>query len=499
MDPESDDETLGSDAGDEPGQNSDWRPGKPVTYKDRLDTAIKEIKAKKTFSGEDVTQFLSVHGQVVNESDPNINDGNFLHALVDVVKHTEYLKPQDIELLLREAVDRWPERLLDLNREQYTPIIMAMRNRQSRLVTYMVSACIGKECFEKVMAKKGSLGDNCVHYAFRNDVDLDFQTRKLLVENASDKVLAEPNDERKTPAHYAVAHNRCVRLIPLFLSRDLMQWNAQDRTGKTFLDLLDVSGTSVYREYERASALYATEITGSRQTVDEGDVQQSQLVSVAARSGVWAARDQGASGDPDRLRNANKDRRRGDTGNGPDNRERERNERKAEEAKRKAEATKHQRAVESRCSDDDDILRTRERGARDCNMLSRTDGSSEKAAGPVVPSQHAGPDDHDVPIMSFKRRSTPHVNLDPEPPRSNETESTNWQAAHDTPSTGAQGPGARLQRWYENGQMMKLQYMRTREAEDVISFLYGNNTDSKCYRHNFRHATTYFRSVAYEY
>ncbi|KAL7919237.1 hypothetical protein ACQKWADRAFT_323111 [Trichoderma austrokoningii] len=132
---------------------------------------------------------------------------------------------------------------------------MAIKASHHQLVDYMVNTCVAmkgesshKQPLDVALRKKMTEGKTCLHLAMKEN--LDPKTRRILVENASDEALAVQDDAGKTPMHYAAGFKRCTNdgaeLIYLFIERDLKTIKRTKGPLKTFLDLSDSSGDSVY-------------------------------------------------------------------------------------------------------------------------------------------------------------------------------------------------------------------------------------------------------------
>lgn len=77
----------------------------------------------------------------------------------------------------------------------------------------------------------------------------------MLFENAPDEALEVQDEHQKTPMHHAVAFSKCTdtrtELIQFLIQRDLSARSTKGRSEKTFLDLLDHKGSSVFREHQK--------------------------------------------------------------------------------------------------------------------------------------------------------------------------------------------------------------------------------------------------------
>jgi hypothetical protein len=198
---ESDRSAVSSEAGSEVGSDDDDDnyDADPVSaYDEGVNAAKKDIKSKKKFANEDdVKEFLDQHGHVARGFVDKA-DGNLLHALIDVVKHNpDDVKSGDIELLVRRIVNQWPDRVKDVNKHGSNPVIMAINNAQHELASYMISACKKRECLDSALGEKDQTGMTCHHAAFKENIDPG--TTRMLVETASDAVLAVQDNSGFTP------------------------------------------------------------------------------------------------------------------------------------------------------------------------------------------------------------------------------------------------------------------------------------------------------------
>ncbi|KAH8714694.1 hypothetical protein BGZ61DRAFT_516837 [Ilyonectria robusta] len=229
--------------------------------------ASKEVtKGRKFTSERDVADFFDTYHDIVGkESD----SGNLLHWIVVAVQLFG-VEPENFELLIRRLVMEYPYLLRNPNKESHKPMYKAVQANTPLLVQYMISAC--KECcklesqamqhLDNGLQMVSAEGQTCLHIALREQFDP--QVTRLMIENASLETLAIQDNLGKTAMHYAVAFNQCsnmrTELISLFLERDLTQLNALHKMGipqkPTFLDLLNNSRESVYREHERLSKAF---------------------------------------------------------------------------------------------------------------------------------------------------------------------------------------------------------------------------------------------------
>ncbi|KAI2472565.1 hypothetical protein F4781DRAFT_428267 [Annulohypoxylon bovei var. microspora] len=414
---------------------------------DLFQAARNAIKTKKTFTDDEaVNKFFDIYGEIAGKFLPEIA-GNLLHVLVEIVKHTDGIKPDDVELLVRRLVKKHPNLLIQRNRDEHNPVFMAIRASQHQLVEYMISTCVedsGQAIYEEPLNEalrwKAPGSGTCLHVALKERFDP--ATTRLLIENAGDDALAVQDDLGKTPMHYAVSFRECTdvraELIALFIKRDVDAIRNKSRGQKTFLDILDGTGTSIYQEHQntKASTMRQLQIQSARNnrqdqndTLKSTDQQalkepRSQIVTRDSRY-MTSARLAGDQEVETRERFANDDSKL-------DDREKLRQKRKAEEAAK-----------------------------LDLNRLRSTN-----ATRPQEPA---------APNTPIKRSNTARFDSKPD----QQKEKTPTRPAPSTRKSTRSGPKLSVCNKNSNKILLslKLHYLRTRNTEMAISFLYGTNMD----------------------
>jgi hypothetical protein len=268
-----------------------------------------------------------------------------------------------------------------------------------------------------------------------------------------------------------------VELISLLIDRDLKALQNSTRSQRTFLDQVSrKTGRSVYMELEASMALLAKRYaTRKARKETTGATKQKQADAPPRSAGrpketLREKPRQGASAEPNGDRSTGQPGGHGDTGDGLGDRERVRQQKKAEEARKKAEETKARVAEENR--------RHEERA-----KTSDADGLLDSSMN-----------------MGLKRRATTRGNFDPEQERAREERAREERARDEkakeerakrerankkgllNPSSKSSSSRIMAER-LDNSEAillkLKLHYMRTRSAEMVISFLYGTNIDGE--------------------
>ncbi|KAH8659966.1 hypothetical protein BX600DRAFT_551493 [Xylariales sp. PMI_506] len=460
-------------------------------YEERFSAATRTIKRKRRFvQTSDVDDFFADYGDIAGKSS-NKDSGNLLHTVVEVVEHNEEVEPEDVKLLAKRLVEQYPELLMFTNKDGYNPVHMAIRaskpkNGNYQLVDYMVSTCVEyktqetksrshMECLDYALRMKAQEGRTSLHAAFKETLHAD--TITLLIENASNEALAAQDDLGKTPLHYAVSFSQCTdvraKLIVLFIARDLSAVQSQQQHEYTFLDLADKSGFSVYQEHQKTRDVIAKKYDDwAAKKARAADNPSDQSVGSRAperstgRDAKDTSRAQLNPRDP-RYVNAPKpeDRsaREPDTTLKLDDRERLRQQKKAEEAERlreEAEAYRH--------DGPDDRARDRDPAGRDANRnrASERDSKAQLVIRPGSTVRQAEPS----PNTPLKRTNTIRVDKPSARPSQVSRKS----------NTGEKG---NMTIWTKNSDQillnLKLHYMRTRNAELAITFVYGTNMEDK--------------------
>ncbi|KAF7517226.1 hypothetical protein G7054_g13886 [Neopestalotiopsis clavispora] len=260
-----------------------------TSFEEKLRAARRTIKHQKNFNNSDVEDFFNDYGEIAGIS--SRNSGNLLHALVEIVEHNDEINVEDVAPLLRHLMARHLSLLKCPNKDNRTPIYMAIRASNDEIINCMVDACLThgndastspealKVLDEALRVRGGRSGRTSLHCAF--DENLKADTIRKLVENASDEALSEQDDLGKTPMHYAVQINTSftldrVELIDVFLRRDLRALHDNDSArpskSETFLDIADNGGSSVYREHRttRETATQRLIARTSRESAEKG-------------------------------------------------------------------------------------------------------------------------------------------------------------------------------------------------------------------------------------
>jgi hypothetical protein len=398
-----------------------------ANYLERFNLASKNIRKRGGFASEhDVEEFLRQYDDIANKSVAKAG-GNLLHALVDMVKHTDELKPKGVELLVRRMVESWPSLLGDMDRDKHNPVFAAIRNSQHELANYMISACKDASCLDMALSTRDQAGMTCLHLAFKENINAD--TTRMLVESASDEALAVQDNSGKTPMHYAVSFVQCTdpraELIGLLLDRDLEALQNGTRSQPTFLDLrAGESGRSVYMEHQATKAplakAYADHLSSKAQGAGAGKQD--------LRQGPASAELNGDGGTDKYCSNVDGDSDESSLG-------------------------AHERLRQGTNTDEAEDLAVEEIG--------RPEDRAGNATRHCEPSSDTGLQQHGT--MGFESHP----------------EQENGKARRAV----RPGPYKDMIEHLRNSDAillrLKLHYMRTRSAEMVISFLYGTNIDSE--------------------
>ncbi|KAI8966062.1 hypothetical protein F5Y11DRAFT_343754 [Daldinia sp. FL1419] len=447
-------EDPNEDEFDLPEDGNDIHMKREENYEERYKAAVRTIKTKRRFETEnDVNIFLYEYGSVANGSSPK-NTGNLLHSLVDVVKHTDGIKSKDIELLIRELVRRYPELLNKLNKDGHNPIFMAIRASQHQLVEYMISTCAedkgqttSRQFLSSALSTRVPGSETCLHAVFKEKFNPG--TIKMLIENASDDALSIQDHDGKTPMHYAVSFKECTevraRLISLFIKRDIAALQNKRGSRTTFLDLLDRNGLSVYQEHQNTRVVITSKVMKLRQATEDIKQDQPSALRLPREPGP-----QSSIGFPGRLVpvgpiGSREEERYGRSSN----RSHELDEREVLRQKKKAEEAAVRDGSRTR------IVQRNELNERGVQLVTKVNYTAQQQE----PS----------PNTSVRRTNTAH------------SEAFQDREKEDSSTSIAQRNISKLNARTKISDKvlldLKLHYMRTRNAEKAINFLYGTNMD----------------------
>lgn len=226
----------------------------------RLEDAKNTMRHRKFIQDEEVNTFIATYDDIASKL---VKDwGNLLHTTVEIVKH-HVIELQNFELLVQRLVEKYPQLLVHTNKDGYNPIYLAIREKKYLLVDYMLSVCEQSKneepnslhamhYLDEALRKPAQQGRTCLHTAFYEGINSN--TITTLIRNASYEALAVRDSAGKTPIHYAVSfkqcHNARVKLVDLLIRRDLSAMQSNKRPEYTFLDIADIKGVSIYQEHQ---------------------------------------------------------------------------------------------------------------------------------------------------------------------------------------------------------------------------------------------------------
>lgn len=385
----------------------------------RLVTAANEIKKRNgDFQSQEVLyDFIYKFRDVVGQSDSL--SGSLLHVAIETSDNNSRSQAERTTPLVQALLKDHPQLLGTVDALGQTPLYLAICTRKYYMVEAMVEDC-GKypewksSLTDAIGIQSRVNGSNCLHAVFKKD--LRAKAARALIRLSSDSTLSAQNCSGMTPMHYAVKYTRYteprIKMIDLFIARDEIIM-AKDSARRSFLDVVNHSGNSVYREHvlsrrryeDEYEAKVARNIIRSRQA-EIGTSQDSSKMR-ASEVSVQKESSKANASDLEYVEKKYYDRLQRDTPSDVN-----------------ADA-KENRHLDSERSLDDSIGSPRQIEPQD------TDDEDHRKAKRTSPRQKR----HDQNAM--------HQNSD-----------------------------AMLRR-------LKLHYMRTRNAEMVISFLYGNNINGQ--------------------
>ncbi|KAH7147549.1 hypothetical protein DER46DRAFT_629636 [Fusarium sp. MPI-SDFR-AT-0072] len=367
-------------------------------YDTRLEKARGWIREEQDFTSEaQADDFFHTFSDITAKSSTKAA-GNLLHVLVEVVKHNG-LQPEKVERLARRLVEEAPDLLQYKNKDGQTPILMAIRTRQDQLLDYMISACVShKKPRDSAQNLNTALcskhdGKPCLHAAFGEK--LKPETMKMLIENASDEALSMTDHTGKTPMHHAVQFRDCTdsrsALIDLMIQRDFMARLNKPKSAKTFLDISDQNGCSVFQEHANTRKTYMEQYRtaqAAQRRKKESREAQKEAERAPPREPRLHANTRESKAIPAVKGSGDRDAERYGRSSGPaastDDRERIRQQKKEEERARLEQAGAP--AINDR-------LRDRDATERDGSRFrsSRTNGPEANETDALYPSRHTEP------------------------------------------------------------------------------------------------------------
>ncbi|KAF5967559.1 intracellular serine protease [Fusarium bulbicola] len=443
-----------------------------TTWENRLKQAGETIRNQKQFTTQSqVAEFLHQFGDVTRQC--NVQAGNILHVLVEVVQHNRLI-PEDVELLARALVKQAPDLVAVSNKDKKTPILMAIRFCQDRLLEYMISSCVEHEdqpnalvCLNAALSLPHDGTETALHAAFGEK--LNWKSLKLLMEHATNETISIGDNLQKTPMHHAVQFKRCnqqrVELIELLIQKDSLERVNKTKSAKTFLDMCDKDGVSVFQEHENTRKSWEIMIRAKSLLKAESDPADSP------RTGErLPPRDPRL---PTRTREQPKPQA---TLKIPGDRDRESSGRKGQSLT----ATQEKELLRQKMKDEEQArLQKDDLSVKDYQPIDN-DESDRRASSPYRQSRTADKEEplhvrifdpvrptETAPNTGIRRTNTGRVKV--------EDPDNGSSAAKQVAST--EKTRKHLNNSNKILQKLKLYYMRTRNPEMVMFFLYGNNTN----------------------
>ncbi|KAI1061433.1 hypothetical protein LB507_011276 [Fusarium sp. FIESC RH6] len=441
-----------------------------TTWENRLKEAGEIIRNQKKFTTQgQVNEFLHRFGDVTRQC--NVQAGTILHVLVEVVQHNRLI-PEDVELLTRALVEQAPDLVAVFNKDKKTPILMAIRFCQDRLLEYMISSCVEHEdqpnaldCLNDALSRPHDGTETALHAAFSEK--LNWKSLKMLMEHATNKTLSIGDNIQKTPMHHAVQFRRCnqqrVELIEMLIQKDSVERSSKAKSAKTFLDICDKDGISVFQEHENTRKSW--EMMMRSKTVSKAEPDTIDSSETGER---LPPRDL-------RLPTRTRELKPQMTIKISGDRDRDISGRKGQSLT----ATQEKELLRQRMKEEEQArLKRDDASVKNHNPIDN-DEATRRAASPYRSARTTDKDE------------TSHVRII-DPGRATETapntavRRTNTgrkiEDQNNGNSAGKQVPSTEKTRKHFNNsnrilQKLKLYYMRTRNPEMVMFFLYGSNTN----------------------
>ncbi|KAL3292908.1 intracellular serine protease [Colletotrichum asianum] len=254
----------------------------------RREQAVAVLRSLKSVASKsDIDGFWDDYADVVFQKPDNTVSTTFFHRIVHEVaksKEENGITASFIRPLFMKLVERAPHLLEETDENGETPLYSAIRMRKARtwwLIDYMLQCC-DDDCVQrhiinalKQTGARGQLTKTCLNLALEHVIS--GSVLHKLVENANAEVLGLLDTSKKAAFFHAVRYDQCdenrVELIDLLLNKDMEITKRIGPPGltrphvATFLDLKyvtskEVQGSaiehiySVYSEHERSRSAY---------------------------------------------------------------------------------------------------------------------------------------------------------------------------------------------------------------------------------------------------
>ncbi|OBS26148.1 hypothetical protein FPOA_00091 [Fusarium poae] len=137
----------------------------------------------------------------------------------------------------------------------------------------MISTCVnhknqpnGIDCLNNALCYAHDGKETALHAAFGEK--LNWKSLKMLMEHATNETLSIGDNMKKTPMHHAVQFQKCnqqrAALIDLLIQKDSAERLYKPKSATTFLDMCDKNDCSVYQEHENTRRSWEQQMSRSR-------------------------------------------------------------------------------------------------------------------------------------------------------------------------------------------------------------------------------------------
>lgn len=206
------------------------------------------------------------------------NDHNtLLHLLVVEAKDKAISKYRPLIKLL---IDRHPNLLGEKDSNEKTPLYIAISKKRDRLVRFM---CDIHPKIDNMLTIPCYRSENCLHIAVQKDMP---KLAIFLIEHASEETLCAKDDKGNTPLHLAVDYKRCTDAQLGIVNALTLRC---DRAMDARTSAPDYFSPYRYHEHTRADAKTAKEKENESSQRKKGEASAAGEDGLGVKDGVGVA------------------------------------------------------------------------------------------------------------------------------------------------------------------------------------------------------------------
>jgi hypothetical protein len=198
-----------------------------------------------------VYKFRDIAGLATEDTNDTL-----LHIAIELVRNKPDVRSANMKPLIQSLLKDYPHLLKIPNNRHQTPLYMAIWSRKWMLVESMIEGCSTYPKWKSALEEALEIPcieeqkKTCLHIAFERD--LRAKVIEKLIGFAGDRAFTVQDATGMTPLHYAVEYKQCTDARIQLIDLFI------ERDGRvfgtlteTFLDLVDMRGNSVYQQHMR--------------------------------------------------------------------------------------------------------------------------------------------------------------------------------------------------------------------------------------------------------